>query len=273
MTEADITLLLAERHSKDVFVPQCKNGPTQCAHGLLKLDAWAMARSWAHPKLTAYEIKVSRQDFLKDDKWRMALDWCNEFYWVAPEAIIDKAEIAAECGLLTVSRNGSRLFTRKRAPYREIDEPGDLFRYILMCRTSIKGEDEERSNSETWRRWMERRDADKQLGWNVSKKIQEVVAQRIDDVANENHTLRSSIKAFDEIVPMLEKYKFGSWMDSPRGRYWKPDSRWWIERTLCDANEIIDNGVIADLRRIADSLLAIKEKYRPEEYKLEGIAE
>lgn len=39
-----LTDLLAERHSKDVFVPQCKNGPTHTATDLLIMDAVAIAR-------------------------------------------------------------------------------------------------------------------------------------------------------------------------------------------------------------------------------------
>jgi hypothetical protein len=68
----DILKLLSEKHSEDVFVPECKNGSTWLSTHL-RLDAWVMNRSWTKLKFTGYEIKVSRQDFLRDDthdiKW------------------------------------------------------------------------------------------------------------------------------------------------------------------------------------------------------------
>ena len=45
---AKIRQLLADKHSKDVFVPECKGGSTWFSdHD--RLDAWAMARSWKNP--------------------------------------------------------------------------------------------------------------------------------------------------------------------------------------------------------------------------------
>ena len=66
MTSNLIKSLLAVRHAKDVFVEECKNGPTHNTKTLIKLDAWAMSRSWANPHTFGYEIKVSRSDFLSD---------------------------------------------------------------------------------------------------------------------------------------------------------------------------------------------------------------
>ena len=68
MRASDLLALLAKKHSADVFVPECKTGGTW-AGTHLRLDAWAMRRSWTHPTVWGYEIKVSRSDFLSDDKW------------------------------------------------------------------------------------------------------------------------------------------------------------------------------------------------------------
>jgi len=70
--------LLAAKHSEDVFVPECKLGPSY-GDGNGRIDAWAMAKSWAHPLVNAYETKVSRSDFLNDNKWQMYLPFCNQF--------------------------------------------------------------------------------------------------------------------------------------------------------------------------------------------------
>lgn len=77
----NILRLLEAKHSKDLLIPECKDGPTQSVSEHLRMDAWVMNRSWAHPCYTAYEIKVTRSDFLNDRKWRGYLPYCNEFFF------------------------------------------------------------------------------------------------------------------------------------------------------------------------------------------------
>jgi len=82
-TADQILNLLLIKHSKDVCVPECKGGPTWFGRHD-RMDLWTMARSWAHPRCCAYEIKVSRSDFVNDKKWMAYLEYCNELYFVAP---------------------------------------------------------------------------------------------------------------------------------------------------------------------------------------------
>ena len=83
LTAKDILRLIESRHSGDLVVAECKDGPTHYARHR-RLDAWVMRKSWSKPALYGYEIKVSRQDFLKDDKWPDYLPMCNELYFVCP---------------------------------------------------------------------------------------------------------------------------------------------------------------------------------------------
>jgi len=48
------------KHSDCVFVPECKDGPTQSVSNFLRMDAWVMVKSWSHPRMIGYEVKVSR---------------------------------------------------------------------------------------------------------------------------------------------------------------------------------------------------------------------
>jgi len=54
----------------------------------------------------AYEIKVSRADFLKEIKSPKKREWAEEishqFYFVAPQGLIKKEEVPQGCGLLEV---------------------------------------------------------------------------------------------------------------------------------------------------------------------------
>src|SRR5687767_11755578 len=116
-----ILAMLTNKHAEDVFVPECKDGPS---HGsMCKLDGWAMAKSWARPCVTGYEIKVSRSDFLRDNKWPSYLPMCNELYFVSPRDVIKPEECPEPCGLLYVADSGTRLFTKKKAPYRSVTIP------------------------------------------------------------------------------------------------------------------------------------------------------
>ncbi|GAG15780.1 unnamed protein product, partial [marine sediment metagenome] len=75
----EIVRLLNNRHSEDIFVDECKNGPTWFGSHL-RLDAWVMKRKWSPITTIGYEVKVSRSDFLNDDKWQGYLQYCNQFY-------------------------------------------------------------------------------------------------------------------------------------------------------------------------------------------------
>ena len=58
-----VLTLLRNKHSKDVFVSECKNGETWGARDLLKMDAWVLLRSYSPLTTVGYEIKISRRDF------------------------------------------------------------------------------------------------------------------------------------------------------------------------------------------------------------------
>jgi len=84
VTATQIKLALAEYHPKDFFIPECKTDSTYFAgpQGLLIFDGLAITRSYAHPCITGYEIKVSRSDFQRDNKYHLYLQYCNKFYFV-----------------------------------------------------------------------------------------------------------------------------------------------------------------------------------------------
>lgn len=194
--------LLASRHSKDVFIPECKDGPTQSTSHV-RMDAWAMNKSWAHPVVCGYEVKVSRADFLKDNKWPAYLPLCNQFYFVAPAGLIDLSELPAEAGLLTAAGkgDGARLLTKKKAPHRDVTIPESVYRYILMCRVSAAPEQqfEKVESVEAWRRWLrEKKDAQK-LGWQVSRRIR----QRASELETQNYQLQRENEHYSDLKKWL----------------------------------------------------------------------
>lgn len=137
-TAKDIENILAKHYSKDVFIPQCKNGETWSAHNLLKLDAWVLRRTYSPLTTIGYEIKVSRQDFENDQKWTGYYDLCHLFYFVCPAGLIRNTDVPNNVGITWVSKNG-RLHTKKVAERHEPDihKLNSLLIYSLMSRSKI----------------------------------------------------------------------------------------------------------------------------------------
>jgi hypothetical protein len=177
----DLLVLIANRHLKDVFVPECKNGPTHYTEHR-RLDAWAMDRSWAHPCFTGYEIKISRSDWLKDQKVTDYLALCNRLWIVAPVGILQPEELPEGVGWLAPASTGSMLLTKRKAVHREIDPPVSLLLYVLMCRAKIGAEyartREERADR--WRRNIEEDRALDVLGHSVSKRLRAETVERVE---------------------------------------------------------------------------------------------
>jgi hypothetical protein len=86
---------------------------------------------------TAFEVKVSRSDFLAEikspSKRRQALELSNYFYFAAPKGLIKPDEIPEECGLVELRESGLFKWTKK-APYRETEEPTWAFVAALSRR-------------------------------------------------------------------------------------------------------------------------------------------
>lgn len=184
VVDADtVKALLAVKHSKDVFVAECKNGPTWFAGGGLGiLDAWAMKRSWANPCTWGYEVKITRADFLQDNKWQTYLSECNQFYFVCPSGVIRLDECPDEAGLMYVSKTGTRLYTKKKAPHRAGGPSVEILQYILFSRAIIEDRYHHRDHEDKrqfWTRWLKEKKIDQELGWRVGKALGETIRTKI----------------------------------------------------------------------------------------------
>jgi hypothetical protein len=187
-----------------------------------------MKRSWAHPLSVGYEIKVSRNDFLRDDKWHSYLEYCNTLYFVCPPEIIKPDELSPEVGLLWVSKNGKMLMLKKKAHYREVTIPESFYQYILMCRVKITASaftmhDDPDHKYHYWKQWLSEKMEKQDIGNAASKRIQEIVLEKIGRAERDNEKLRSEIEAYKEIREFADSVGF--------------DFRGW--RTAHDAKEKI----------------------------------
>jgi DNA repair MmcB-like protein len=248
----EILELLRAKHSADVFVDECKDGPTHSTEHR-RLDAWSMDRSWAHPYVVGYEIKVSRSDFLRDQKWRDYLSMCNSLYFVTPAGLVDPAEIPEGVGLMCASKSGGKLFIKRRAAYRNVVIAENVWRYILMCRTKITRDrtDYAPSGRQAALDWLDEKKADYHLGQKVSARIARLAGERIAKIESENKKLTDLFEHSSDALKLVEEMG-GAWQ-----------AREILEQAKHAEKEAIGQRLIYDMRALRaniDRLLSGIEK-------------
>lgn len=220
MTAIEVARALARRHTGDIFVSECKDGPTQTrAHR--RLDAWAMTKTWSPITTFGYEIKVTRADFLNDGKIAEYLPLCHYLYVVTPKGLIDKTELPEHVGLIEVI-GGGRTVIRHKASYRvhDISPMMMLLFYVLMCRAQITREtkDSPEWRSEALRLWLASKDDKRQLSYAVNGKIAAMFADQEQRFATQQRELEQLQRVKQRIVEL------GFNPDEPLN-YWNVETR------------------------------------------------
>src|SRR5438105_15299038 len=91
--------------SEWLFLRELRVGTGRQNGGAQRVDAFAL-NTLPHTamKRVCYEVKTSRADFLgelkRPLKRRIGMRYSNEFYFVTPAALVNAAEIPADCGLV-----------------------------------------------------------------------------------------------------------------------------------------------------------------------------
>lgn len=200
MKAHNIVALLKDKHAEDVFLPECKDGPTQgTTH--FRLDGWAMQKSWARPTTWGYEVKVSRSDFVGDDKWQNYLDLCSDFYFVCPDGLIQPSEVPDAAGLLWVAKTGTRLWTKKKAPRREVCIPETMWRYIVMRLHSEQPADK----LAFWQEWIAAKEQSLDVGHRVSRRLRELISENITRVELESKRVKAENEKLEAVKTACAK--------------------------------------------------------------------
>ncbi len=143
MKTAEVLTALQARHQLPewVFVEELRFGVgfQQRAHNERRIDAWAINCYPSRMVRIAYEVKVSRGDFLKElkqpRKRAAALRVSNEFYFAAPAGLIKPEEIPDPCGLIEVAGGSwENAVVKLRAPWRDVPPPTWAFMASTMRR-------------------------------------------------------------------------------------------------------------------------------------------
>lgn len=185
-----IKAALAKRHKKDSFFTEVRNGPGNYEHELLIMDAVAFRGTWSYPWITGYEIKTSRGDFLGDEKWRGYLKYCNELCFVCPRGVIEPNELPEDIGLIYYNPQKDSLWTSRRGGYREIDQPVDMMRHLIM-RWDKQEHPFYSSKVEYFKDYVADKANKSELGFRVSEKMRKQLREAED---MERHAQRELAK-------------------------------------------------------------------------------
>lgn len=105
-------------------------------YGDLRADAIIIdtSKKW----IRGYEIKVTRQDFLNDEKWEMYSEFCSSLSIVCPWGLIKREEINKPFGLLYVTRSGASRWERRPKNFQKREALAWTYTYFKVIETEFK---------------------------------------------------------------------------------------------------------------------------------------
>jgi len=210
---------LSKRHREDFFLTEVKTGPTGYEHH--RIDALAIKKSWAHPCITAYEIKVDRSDFVRDDKWPAYLQNCHQFAFACPKGLIQPDELPDEVGLIYYTPETEALVTKRKPAYRNVNVPSNLLMYVIMTRL----ENDRHPFFSTRREFIEAYLQDKKERKELGRHFEIEVTKEIGELRRELERMqgkKESLQLLNEVSAILRDY--GIWL-STWSQDWKDELR------------------------------------------------
>ncbi|WP_212590776.1 MmcB family DNA repair protein [Virgibacillus chiguensis] len=202
----EIKHALAEKHKSDFFLTEVKNGPTHISNDLYIMDGLAIKKSWVNPLITGYEIKVSRNDFLQDEKWTAYKHYCHRLDFVVPSGLIKPDELPEDIGLIYYNPEKRTLNTRRKGKIFNIEMPYEMLYYIIMNRLDNIQHPFFTSKREYFEEYVVDKVNSRQLGQKVSSKLIDEVAR----LEQENKSLKRENANLADIAKVLRKHGFNS---------------------------------------------------------------
>jgi len=184
---------IAKRHNgrvPDAFFTEVKNGSTWFNDNLLRLDAVAFKKSWKNPCITGYEIKVDRQDFMRDDKWPGYRQYCHRFYFACPTGLIAPDELPSDVGLIYYNLEKDCIHTKRKAAFRAIEISWEMLYYLVISRLDSDQHPFFSSRREMLKVWVEDKAERRELGWMVGNKM----VEQITELEKQVHKLKRELE-------------------------------------------------------------------------------
>ncbi|MEN1969000.1 MmcB family DNA repair protein [Lentibacillus sp. N15] len=209
----EIKHALAKKHERtqDFFLTEVKNGPTHISKELYIMDGMAIKKSWVNPMITGYEIKVSRSDFLADEKWGAYKNYCHRLDFVVPNGLIKPEELPDDIGLIYYNPEKKTLTTRRKGRIRDIEMPYEMLYYIIMNRLDNVQHPFFTTKREYFEEYIRGKLNSQQLGREVNSKLIDEVARLESEnmsLKRENEKLNENSETVKEIAKVLRKHGF-----------------------------------------------------------------
>jgi len=205
----EIKKALAKRHgNREFFITECKTGPT--GPGMLQFDGLAIYKSWAHPNIVGYEIKTSRSDFLRDNKYTRYMPYCHEFYFVTPTGLVQRQELEESIGLIWYNPATGALTTKKKAIHRNIEISAELLLYVIMSRLDSEKLPFTSDKTEYWKAWLENKISDRELGYQVKSKLLNRIAE-LEQELRRYRDIKDDLEELKAIDAVMEKHGIRSY--------------------------------------------------------------
>ena len=243
---ADLILrVLQQRHPRDLWLTEVKDGPSTLAQ-TSRLDALAIKKSWTQPRLVGYEVKVTRADFLRDDKWVTYLPVTHQFSFACPWDLIQPDELPSEVGLYWIDPDG-RLKQVRRPAVRVLAElPTNLLYYVILSRFSTDHHPFFTHQREQAVAYASDRPERRQLGRIVGSRMAEELSALEHRKRMLEHRIDATRYAYDQLCHTLEEAGL-------------PTNEWELKGALASlqagATSGIDPGTVQRLRTAAQQIL------------------
>lgn len=250
VTSTDIKLALREMHSSraSYFITECKTCSTYFPdpQGLLIFDGLAITKSYTKPNIIGYEIKVSRSDFLQDNKWHLYLQYCNEFFFVVPKGRVKKEELPDNVGLIYYDPDTTNLRTVKKALWRQIEEPVGVYKYIIFSKLEHERIPFYEDRAEYAKDYLEdkvkKQYVGNALGTKLSKDLQEAY-ERLERIKSKEQELETwhKVKKVLEATGVLPWgwYRSDSWIQELEEKLKGKCDPYYLERAIKDARNLL----------------------------------
>ncbi len=205
---------LAKRHAKDVFMTEVKSGSTWFdSH--LRLDAVAIKKSWRHPCFTAYEVKVDRGDFLRDEKWPLYRQYCHRLFFACPAGLIAPEELPEDIGLIYYNSDKNSLHTKRQALFRDVEIPWEMLYYIIMCREESERHPFFSNTREFLEAWVQDKDDRIRLAYEVNGKLWKTIdelKEKMRRLEREVESSKNELELFKRVKAILERHGINTYV-------------------------------------------------------------
>ncbi len=87
--------------------------------------------------IRGFEIKVSRSDWLRDEKWQTYTEFCSSLTLVCPDGLIARDEVQPPFGLLYVMPYGDFKWIRKPKRFQHRGSLAWLYQYVKVIEKEL----------------------------------------------------------------------------------------------------------------------------------------